>query len=276
MWIIFIVRAICNIYYWRICYFNRIVFLHLEDATEGLTVCHSSKLLGVYFLSTSYMSNFVILYRKTQSLNIFYSDICCPLAFVYEVKYNFVCWVEKVEFLFSKSCNFPIKNIPNQQYFVFKLLNSSNHTLKINECFESDGLWQSTGSSFLYMVGALTLTFLMRFLHSSREALTLPEGYYTTGASGLLGSRRISWFGSASRKMEESDRGCCHQLLTHIRVLPYIIIVLSCNEKGNIQSSTLNSLNIGGTITSLQIKTRVMPLCLKGTITLIRTEWRHI
>lgn len=238
-----------HIYYWRICYFNRIVFLHLEDTTKGLTVCHSSKL----FFSTSYMSNFVILYRKTQSLNIFYSDICCPLAFVYEVKYN-------LEFLFSKSCNFPIKNIPNQQYFVFKLLNSSNHTLKINECFESDGLWQSTGSSFLYMVGALTLTFLMRFLHLNREALTLPEGYYTTGASGLLGSRRISWIGSASRKMEESDRGCCHQLLTHIRVVPYIIIVLRCNEKGNIQSSTLNILNVGRTITLLQIKTRVKPL----------------
>lgn len=154
------------------------------------------------------MSELVILYRKTQGLDILYSDICCPLAFVYKVKYYIVCRVEQVEIFFlSKSCNFSIKSIKKtnnrrlvcSNYWAHRII----HWCKANDCFESDGLWHSTGYNFLYMDGALTLTFSMWFLHSSWAAPPLPEGYCITGASGLLGSRRSAGLDHQAEKWKK-------------------------------------------------------------------------
>lgn len=60
------------------------------------------------------------------------------------------------------------------------LVCSNYRCLRVNEC---DGWWQSTGRTFLRTAAALTLTFLMWFLHSSRAALPLPEGGCVTARS---------------------------------------------------------------------------------------------
>lgn len=80
------------------------------------------------------------------------------------------------------------------------------HCWKVDVWFEGDVLWHSAGYRLPHMPALLTLTFWMRFLRPSREALLLPEACCTTGAAGPRGSRRRGWMGPSSGKKEGNDR----------------------------------------------------------------------
>lgn len=95
---------------------------------------------------------------------------------------------------------------------MFELL-KSHAAGKWTSGFESDGLWHATGYRLPHMPALLTLTFWMRFLRQSREALLLPEACCVTGAAGPHGSRRRGGIGPSSGKMEGNDRGRRPQLM---------------------------------------------------------------
>lgn len=103
----------------------------------------------VFFLSASYISELVgipyISARKHEAFTFFYSDICYPLAFVYKIKHNCVCWVEQVEIYCFFSLN--LSGFSGDFWIKKKYLNISwlvrsdysahqiTQWLKANDCF---------------------------------------------------------------------------------------------------------------------------------------------
>lgn len=115
--------------------------------------------------------------------------------------------------------------------------------LKANDSFESDAIWHCPGQS-LYMDGGLTLTFLMWFLHSTREAQPSPEGCYVTGefSQWAFGFKKINWSGWSSKKSGRKWWGLlplaffyvnsAHLFMNHIKVVLAITLVLDRTEEG--------------------------------------------